>query len=1571
MAAPSAIVQQLRFEVSTTDAPLGRQLGDRLSQLFHNTLQQVLAEELARHAPAGPLLHLPRLVLELPPVPAHRFEQELPALLRAALRSALAGMPATAPATTEAASLAALRHFLMHGQLPWQATAGTFEPNRAIREALRLQPGGLRDLLRHLGGLRPPRQRLAGQLSLLTLGRLIDFLEPVHAPLIRAYLDETLAAHHRQPLVPATSTALQQIVYELVLADLLSTWHTQFNRRGFVERQLRQLAAHYNLGYEVLLRQLVSTLPVGVAGAALAPTLPGIIQTLYRQEREAAPSDLSADAMRRQPDATDRVNQPENADLTQFRKPTSSVSNAPQQAFSIQTPAAGRYTALRYFLRHESLPSAWNQTFSQTDLATELLAVLREGRPALLRLAQAVGPATMARTLLHHFPGLGWQELVQTLAPGQARPLLALAEEMARDKLLSVNKHLAIQQQFLHYLLTEANPQAGVPGLRRWLARQPALQPISGISARITERAITSWKSSTVTAEAEQRNLPLARRPSMSGNVDASQNFIEPTSLTHYAENTLQPTTIPQQLVDYLLLGLPAQRGAAAVSPAQLRRWLQSVLVLPAAKAELLALLQQHYRDQPVLRHLSALAGVRELIQLLPGRMDKYLKNNILSTLTSATASIKRQHLLREAYLLFHLRPHWEQTAPNLATGRELATAYHLPPQALHEALRRQLLAVPALAASRFFCWLLTSLARSVDSNKFGASTLLLSSPQYTVTPGTTANRFAPAPAAALGALRQTASSRLLRPLSPVSARLPSRQFRPTWPTQPAEARELVFSHLLRGTPTQHLSWLKPLGRWVAATQTGEFKTFLRRYAAIEALLLRLAELADFATLSHLTPSRRLDRRASLATLDALTAGPTGSAGLFRLLKMAWLAFYYRPDIAFSTATVRQLLAAQSLPLRATLTRLTQLGKNWPTLGAAPFFTRLLTRLYEASQPANSASGRRKLNSSAEPSSHSATSSFHEQQSAQPDTAVAQQDLLLYYLRHGQAPWWHTAPLPTEALGQTLRQLARQPRPLRELLRPHLHEAAVQRHLAQVADFSMLHELVPPPSLGRSQRQQLRPALAALDRRLRQSATGLGRFRLFLRQAYLAFAISSAPASGQTLAGARRLAGASGLSWRGVLLRVGSLVRQHPALAADPFFGALLQAFVALTRPVRPLKQPEPPRIAPPNSVAPSSPPASSMQGETAWQQLEHYLQTGAPAPGTPPGPALALLLQPDHTALLARLILYASQPAAQARLAAIVEPELFFRLLHQLFPVAYQLTSNIVRDWLQLQAAGIVQTGLAARTELWQAAIAVASAPDFPASPSAALVKKLLQTESDARPQPVTGPQLAQAIARQRLNLRSSLAALLVTLPAVAALAKPLAKPAEKATPSPRKPTPTTLRSKPLPPEPLAEAAYISNAGLVLLWPFFNMLFERVGYLEEKQFKNPEMAERAAHLLQFLVSGGAEFPEHLLLLNKLLCGIDPARPLARAVPLTPEERSTGEGLLGAALGRWESLKNTSIAGLRETFLQRPGKLVRGDERLTLTVETKTVDILLDRLPWSIALIKLPWMPLPLYVTWR
>jgi hypothetical protein len=86
---------------------------------------------------------------------------------------------------------------------------------------------------------------------------------------------------------------------------------------------------------------------------------------------------------------------------------------------------------------------------------------------------------------------------------------------------------------------------------------------------------------------------------------------------------------------------------------------------------------------------------------------------------------------------------------------------------------------------------------------------------------------------------------------------------------------------------------------------------------------------------------------------------------------------------------------------------------------------------------------------------------------------------------------------------------------------------------------------------------------------------------------------------------------------------------------------------------------------------------------------------------------------------------------------------------------------------------------------------------------------------------------------------------------------------------------------------------------------------------------------------------------------------------------LTESETDEAEALLKAVIRYWEALRNTGINGLRGEFLLRFGKLsVRSDGDWLLQVEAKTVDILLNQLPWGISMIKLPWMQKMLWVEW-
>lgn len=161
----------------------------------------------------------------------------------------------------------------------------------------------------------------------------------------------------------------------------------------------------------------------------------------------------------------------------------------------------------------------------------------------------------------------------------------------------------------------------------------------------------------------------------------------------------------------------------------------------------------------------------------------------------------------------------------------------------------------------------------------------------------------------------------------------------------------------------------------------------------------------------------------------------------------------------------------------------------------------------------------------------------------------------------------------------------------------------------------------------------------------------------------------------------------------------------------------------------------------------------------------------------------------------------------------------------------------------------------------------------------------------------------------------------------------------------------------------------YVDNAGLVLLHPFLPAFFEELKVVENGRMAKPE---RAVHLLQFLATGQAATPEYELPLNKLLCGLPLDGPLTRKIHLTKKEKTEAKSLLDAVVRHWSVLKNTSAEGLQGTFFCRAGKLSRrGSEDWQLQVEQKGFDVLLADLPWTISMIKLPWMQGMLWVEWQ
>lgn len=187
-----------------------------------------------------------------------------------------------------------------------------------------------------------------------------------------------------------------------------------------------------------------------------------------------------------------------------------------------------------------------------------------------------------------------------------------------------------------------------------------------------------------------------------------------------------------------------------------------------------------------------------------------------------------------------------------------------------------------------------------------------------------------------------------------------------------------------------------------------------------------------------------------------------------------------------------------------------------------------------------------------------------------------------------------------------------------------------------------------------------------------------------------------------------------------------------------------------------------------------------------------------------------------------------------------------------------------------------------------------------------------------------------------------------------------------------------------------LDQAIYVNNAGLIILHPYLPRLFEMLGLTEKKVtesksshnpqkkkkktkvvFKGDAEKEKAIYILQYLATKNEEAPEHELVLNKVLCGMEITDPFVSGqVTLTDEEKETCEELLGVVVQNWTILKDSPPDTLRGSFFIREGRLEIKEGNWFLKIEESGVDVLLQHLTWSIGMIKLPWMPKIMNVEW-
>ncbi|BDD10021.1 hypothetical protein FUAX_24530 [Fulvitalea axinellae] len=170
--------------------------------------------------------------------------------------------------------------------------------------------------------------------------------------------------------------------------------------------------------------------------------------------------------------------------------------------------------------------------------------------------------------------------------------------------------------------------------------------------------------------------------------------------------------------------------------------------------------------------------------------------------------------------------------------------------------------------------------------------------------------------------------------------------------------------------------------------------------------------------------------------------------------------------------------------------------------------------------------------------------------------------------------------------------------------------------------------------------------------------------------------------------------------------------------------------------------------------------------------------------------------------------------------------------------------------------------------------------------------------------------------------------------------------------------------------PIPIPDGMLVKNSGLVILWPYMVSYFRKLDMLEGRHFKTKELAKRATHLMQFLVTGEEETPEYLMSFNKFLCGLPFDEPLEPEIEMTEKEKELALSMLNDIVERLSLTSKDPIRWFRQKYMKRNGILYY-KEGWKLNVKEIKNDLVLSLLPWGFGMLQYPWMRKPLKVEWE
>lgn len=256
------IIAKCRWDTLFDKKEMGAALQGRLSSWSRLKMPGEMEDIFDKICPPGQVWKIQSLEIDLGQISCNELESELLLNLRKQLSKKLTdlvlyrdeGGNAVEIIDENTSHIDLIRHFLLHGLIPWSYKDLDTSINYILANQLQNDRQRVIAMLREIGITHENvRKRIAWQISEANIIKIIEGLEPNNAQQVIDFSTELTTIQAKESIVQTGMPDFKKNVWFWILNYLLAERGSVFNQVAFMRSNLSQMAAHYHISYDELI----------------------------------------------------------------------------------------------------------------------------------------------------------------------------------------------------------------------------------------------------------------------------------------------------------------------------------------------------------------------------------------------------------------------------------------------------------------------------------------------------------------------------------------------------------------------------------------------------------------------------------------------------------------------------------------------------------------------------------------------------------------------------------------------------------------------------------------------------------------------------------------------------------------------------------------------------------------------------------------------------------------------------------------------------------------------------------------------------------------------------------------------------------------------------------------------------------------------------------------------------------------------------------------------------------------------------------------------------------------------